>query len=647
IFSLDDLDDLNTLIPLDRLKNSCESAIIYHNLRTPTISVNNILLEPNTLDNVDIYMQRKSATGIKFKKHNVTNDNNSLLQEATTNDTVIDLQKLNNKSDTSPVHPTLAKSTEGLSHHITNDDSDTSSIYLSPTETIQEQSHNITEINNDSDTSSILPTPSTSAEEHSRHHIYTDSSSIHPSLEETVQEQRNHNIDLIRSPSSSNHSISDDVIQEPRHEMMGENSLSEQRQHVENHIYPYSTQLPADEERREFDQTPTPEEEEEEELYELDTSDEEFDLGKNIDNNNTTDDFDKDNTESSDSPNDGGNNQDPCISGNSGFPPGYLVDSNLDDDGNHVPTLAIERKRNHSSSGDQQEERSYKRQTLSTTGYEKDKSLQFTDDIDEHLFSQSPPGSQGISQQRQQVQQSSVALQSSSPLPSSASETSQAPLSPLALPSSLELQTSQASPSPSILLASPIPGSPSPSQSSSATESSQTSSRPTTIGASTSINNRKTFIGRTRIRKRGNVINSAPRSPVAIRWNDSDDEFIPDSVNNSDSDEESISDDVNDMDSTRQGRRQLPTTMRPLQKEHSRARPIPYRRRYTTWTNDELDALKEGLGYFKGNKWIAIKNRHAERLRNRTNVDLRDKARNEIERRQKEGLPLEEFQYVC
>ncbi|KAI8086438.1 uncharacterized protein BX664DRAFT_335799 [Halteromyces radiatus] len=92
-------------------------------------------------------------------------------------------------------------------------------------------------------------------------------------------------------------------------------------------------------------------------------------------------------------------------------------------------------------------------------------------------------------------------------------------------------------------------------------------------------------------------------------------------------------------------RRHLPTTIRPHRRLHSSpSRSISHR--YNIWTDDEFNALKEGLRIFKGKYWIDIKKRFAERLSKRTNVDIRDKARNEARRRHLLGLPMEEFQYA-
>ncbi|KAG2216216.1 hypothetical protein INT45_002161 [Circinella minor] len=63
------------------------------------------------------------------------------------------------------------------------------------------------------------------------------------------------------------------------------------------------------------------------------------------------------------------------------------------------------------------------------------------------------------------------------------------------------------------------------------------------------------------------------------------------------------------------------------------------RKPYTPWTADEVAALEEGLGSH-GPQWALIKCVYKEALRNRTNVQLKDKARNELTYRKKAGEPL-------
>ncbi|KAI7855421.1 hypothetical protein BDC45DRAFT_556494 [Circinella umbellata] len=63
------------------------------------------------------------------------------------------------------------------------------------------------------------------------------------------------------------------------------------------------------------------------------------------------------------------------------------------------------------------------------------------------------------------------------------------------------------------------------------------------------------------------------------------------------------------------------------------------RKPYTPWTADEIAALEEGLG-LHGPQWALIKYVYKEALSNRTNVQLKDKARNELTYRKKAGEPL-------
>ncbi|KAI9248040.1 hypothetical protein BDA99DRAFT_252296 [Phascolomyces articulosus] len=62
-------------------------------------------------------------------------------------------------------------------------------------------------------------------------------------------------------------------------------------------------------------------------------------------------------------------------------------------------------------------------------------------------------------------------------------------------------------------------------------------------------------------------------------------------------------------------------------------------RGYNPWTSEELEALENGIGAF-GTRWVAIKERYKETLRARTNVQLKDKARNELKFRKLAGEPL-------
>ncbi|KAI9489977.1 hypothetical protein BDB00DRAFT_840334 [Zychaea mexicana] len=65
-------------------------------------------------------------------------------------------------------------------------------------------------------------------------------------------------------------------------------------------------------------------------------------------------------------------------------------------------------------------------------------------------------------------------------------------------------------------------------------------------------------------------------------------------------------------------------------------------RTYNTWSDDEIAALEEGLAQYGASNWAKIKSDHLlrDRLRNRTNVQLKDKARNEITYRRTVNVPL-------
>ena len=63
------------------------------------------------------------------------------------------------------------------------------------------------------------------------------------------------------------------------------------------------------------------------------------------------------------------------------------------------------------------------------------------------------------------------------------------------------------------------------------------------------------------------------------------------------------------------------------------------RKPYTPWTAEEIDALEAGLNAH-GGQWALIKSVYKDALCNRTNVQLKDKARNELNYRKKAGEPL-------
>lgn len=60
------------------------------------------------------------------------------------------------------------------------------------------------------------------------------------------------------------------------------------------------------------------------------------------------------------------------------------------------------------------------------------------------------------------------------------------------------------------------------------------------------------------------------------------------------------------------------------------------------WTEEEVAALDEGLRLYS-RRWVVIKTRYADVLANRTNVQLKDKARNIARQRRKQGIPLEHY----
>ncbi|KAK9722205.1 TTAGGG repeat binding factor [Basidiobolus ranarum] len=88
----------------------------------------------------------------------------------------------------------------------------------------------------------------------------------------------------------------------------------------------------------------------------------------------------------------------------------------------------------------------------------------------------------------------------------------------------------------------------------------------------------------------------------------------------------------------------------PREREHSSSRRKAKGK--APWTQDELDALYEGMRMF-GTAWSTVLSHFGEkgvidqRLRGRTQVQLKDKARNERRRREKVGLPLDVFEEAC
>jgi hypothetical protein len=72
------------------------------------------------------------------------------------------------------------------------------------------------------------------------------------------------------------------------------------------------------------------------------------------------------------------------------------------------------------------------------------------------------------------------------------------------------------------------------------------------------------------------------------------------------------------------------------------AKPVKYGRRKTRipWSTREVDALEAGLDQLGWGQWQAIKKLNFNILKDRDNVAIKDKARNEALRRQKERIPL-------
>lgn len=76
--------------------------------------------------------------------------------------------------------------------------------------------------------------------------------------------------------------------------------------------------------------------------------------------------------------------------------------------------------------------------------------------------------------------------------------------------------------------------------------------------------------------------------------------------------------------------------------------PIASRKSRTggAWTEEETNALEEGMELY-GNDWKTIKEHFSQTLSRRTNVNLKDRARNVKRKRIKENLPLGIWHLAC
>ncbi|KAK4517838.1 Plasma membrane sulfite pump involved in sulfite metabolism [Mucor velutinosus] len=83
--------------------------------------------------------------------------------------------------------------------------------------------------------------------------------------------------------------------------------------------------------------------------------------------------------------------------------------------------------------------------------------------------------------------------------------------------------------------------------------------------------------------------------------------------------------------------------------DDGRARVVPpvpkIREKAQRWTEEEVQALEEGLRYYKRNAWSSIHKMFKDVLGSHKPTQLKDKAKNEVKRRQSHGIPLEGFQY--
>lgn len=74
--------------------------------------------------------------------------------------------------------------------------------------------------------------------------------------------------------------------------------------------------------------------------------------------------------------------------------------------------------------------------------------------------------------------------------------------------------------------------------------------------------------------------------------------------------------------------------------------PIPkIREKAQRWTEQEVNALEEGLRYYKTTAWSAIHGMFKDVLASHKPTQLKDKSKNEVKRRQKLGIPLGGFKY--
>ncbi|KAJ3108386.1 hypothetical protein HDU97_001511 [Phlyctochytrium planicorne] len=88
---------------------------------------------------------------------------------------------------------------------------------------------------------------------------------------------------------------------------------------------------------------------------------------------------------------------------------------------------------------------------------------------------------------------------------------------------------------------------------------------------------------------------------------------------------------------TLQEKRRAAELRRPRRKLKPRRRPL--KQRWEKWSEDELRALEEGIRSFQS-RWSLIEMHFGDRMPGRDQVDMKDKARNEMLRRQRRGEPL-------
>lgn len=117
-------------------------------------------------------------------------------------------------------------------------------------------------------------------------------------------------------------------------------------------------------------------------------------------------------------------------------------------------------------------------------------------------------------------------------------------------------------------------------------------------------------------------------------------------------DSESSISDVNSASTSVNGGEGQEETTAPLKFhicDDGKARPVStipkIREKAQRWTEPEVQALEEGMRYYKTTAWSAIHDTFKDVLGSHKPTQLKDKAKNEVNRRRKKGIPLGGFKY--